>query len=111
MNLWATWCAPCIRELPSIEKLAVREANRLHVIAISQDMEGANIVGPWWDKQGFKLLQPYTDAKADFSFNLGGGGALPVTVLYDAQGKEVWRVIGPMDWSGPEAAKLIAELG
>jgi thiol-disulfide isomerase/thioredoxin len=111
MNLWATWCAPCIRELPSIEKLAAREANKLQVLVISQDMEGAKVVNPWWQQQNFKLLQSYIDAKADFSFNLGGGGALPVTVLYNADGKEVWRVVGPMDWAGEEAAKLIAEAG
>jgi thiol-disulfide isomerase/thioredoxin len=109
MNLWATWCGPCIKELPSIEAIAKREADKLQVLAISQDTEGRKTVDAWWKQQKFTLLQPYVDAKADFSFNLGGGGELPVTVLYDATGKEVWRAIGPMDWSSAAAKALIAE--
>jgi thiol-disulfide isomerase/thioredoxin len=109
MNLWATWCAPCIKELPSIDALARREAERLQVLAISQDLEGRKAVDAWWSKQSFTLLQPYIDAEANFSFSLGGDGALPVTILYDATGKELWRVIGPADWAGDEAKQLLAE--
>ncbi len=109
MNLWATWCAPCIKELPSLEAVAKREAEALQVLAISQDLDGRKAVDAWWKGQSFTLLQPYIDAKADFSFNIGGGGALPVTVLYDAAGKEIWRAIGPMDWSSDKAKALIAE--
>jgi thiol-disulfide isomerase/thioredoxin len=109
MNLWATWCGPCIKELPSLEAVAQREAEALQVLAISQDLDGRKTVDAWWKQQKFKLLQPYIDAKADFSFKLGGGGALPITVLYDAAGKEVWRAIGPMDWSSAKAKALIAE--
>jgi thiol-disulfide isomerase/thioredoxin len=109
VNLWATWCAPCIKELPSIEKLARREADRLQVLAISQDMEGRKVVDAWWKKQSFTLLQPYIDAKADFSFSLSGDGVLPVTILFDASGKEVWRVTGPMEWDGPEAKAILMD--
>lgn len=108
VNLWATWCAPCLKELPSIDVLAAREAEGLQVLAISQDMKGRAVVAPWWDKQGFKLLEPYVDEKADLSFAFGGG-SLPMTILFDAQGKEVWRVVGEMDWAGDAAKALIAE--
>lgn len=109
VNLWATWCAPCIKELPSIEKLARREAEQLQVLAISQDMEGRKAVDAWWQKQSFTLLQPYIDAKADFSFSLSGDGVLPVTILFDAWGAEVWRVTGPMEWDGAEAKALLKD--
>ena len=71
-------------------------------------MKGREAVTPWWDKQGFKLIQPYLDAKADLSFAYGGG-SLPMTILYDKDGKEVWRVVGDMDWAGDAAKALIAE--
>lgn len=106
VNLWATWCAPCLRELPSLDALAAREADGLQVLAISQDMKGKSVVTPWWEKQGFKLIQPYIDAKADMSFAYGGG-SLPMTILYDKNGKEVWRYVGEMDWAGAEAKALI----
>jgi thiol-disulfide isomerase/thioredoxin len=108
VNLWATWCGPCVAEMPTLDALAVRDAAKLQVMVISQDMKGKAQVGPWWSKRSFKALQPYLEPKADLSFGYGGG-SLPVTILFDAAGKEVWRFTGPMDWTSAEAAKLIAE--
>jgi thiol-disulfide isomerase/thioredoxin len=107
VNLWATWCGPCVAEMPTLDALAVREAARLQVMVVSQDGEGRAKVDLWWAKQSFKLLKPYLDAKSDlgFAFNTG---MVPTTVLYDAEGKEVWRVIGAMDWDGPRANTLIS---
>ena len=108
VNLWATWCGPCIAEMPTLEKLASQEVARLQVIAISQDMKGRPAVDAWWKDQGFALLKPYLDQKADMSFAIGGG-TLPTTILYDAQGKEVWRYSGSMDWTSSAAKALVAE--
>jgi thiol-disulfide isomerase/thioredoxin len=107
VNLWATWCAPCVTEMPTLDKLAVREADKIQVVAISQDSRRGP-VDHWWSKQGFALIQPYLDAKGDFSFAFGGV-PLPTTILYDAKGKEVWRVAGALDWTGDEARSLLAE--
>lgn len=109
VNLWATWCGPCKAEMPTLDALAERQKARLQVIVVSQDMKGSEVVTPWWNKQGFKLLQPYIDAKSDlgFAFNTG---MVPTTVLYDAEGEEVWRVIGAMNWDGPRANTLMAEV-
>ncbi len=108
VNLWATWCGPCVAEMPTLDALAGRQAEKLQVIVVSQDMKGRSVVDPWWAKQSFKLLKPYVDAKSDlgFAFNTG---MVPTTVLYDASGKEVWRVIGGMNWDGPRANTLMAE--
>jgi thiol-disulfide isomerase/thioredoxin len=108
VNLWATWCGPCIAEMPTIERLATREAGQLTVLAISQDMKGRPAVEAWWNKQGFKTLQPYVDAKADLGFALGGG-SLPTTILYDKDGKEVWRMMGGAEWDAPAQKTLIEE--
>lgn len=108
VNIWATWCGPCIAEMPTIEKLATREAGRLQVLAVSQDMKGRPAVEQWWNGQGFKTLQPYVDKKGDLGFALGGG-TLPTTLLYDSEGKEIWRMVGAAHWDSADSKKLIEE--
>ncbi|WP_368039612.1 TlpA family protein disulfide reductase [Sphingomonas sp. ID1715] len=107
VNLWATWCGPCVREMPTLEKIAAQAGDKLKVLTVSQDRETVDIA-PTFEKGGFKLLERYRDpeSKLGFAFNTG---MLPTTVLYDAQGKEVWRVVGAMDWNGPRANTLLAE--
>ncbi|MBU6252227.1 MAG: TlpA family protein disulfide reductase [Alphaproteobacteria bacterium] len=106
VNLWATWCGPCVAEMPTLESLATQRAGKLQVIAVSQDMKGRPAVAQWWNKQGFKSLTPYVDAKADLGFALGGG-SLPTTIFYDAQGKEVWRMVGGAEWNTSAQLALI----
>lgn len=108
VNLWATWCAPCIVEMPSLERLAARDRDRLQVLALSQDMEGRAKVEAFFREQGLDALQPYLDSEMGFMMAIGAG-TLPVTILYDAQGREVWRKIGIAEWDGAEAARLLAE--
>lgn len=108
VNLWATWCGPCIKEMPTLDALAKREEARLKVLTISQDSKGAEVVKPWFAKQSLAKLEPYLDQDNKLGLNYGSG-MLPTTILYDAAGKEVWRVIGGMDWDGPRANTLLAE--
>ena len=106
VNLWATWCAPCVREMPTLDALAAREKASLHVLTVSQDMEPAK-VQPFLTTRKLSNLVAYRDP--DLQFSTGMGVSLPTTILYDASGKEVWRVTGGMDWAGADAAKLIGE--
>jgi thiol-disulfide isomerase/thioredoxin len=108
VNLWATWCGPCVAEMPTLEALAKREVARVQVVAVSQDMKGREKVDAWWKDQDFSVLQPYVDKQADLSFAIGGG-TLPTTIMFNAAGKEVWRVSGALDWMGSEAKILIEE--
>jgi thiol-disulfide isomerase/thioredoxin len=108
VNLWATWCAPCVKELPALDKLAADSTGKMAVVAISQDMNGDADVQPFWKSHGINALTAYTD-KSNKLMNAVGAAELPVTILYDSKGKEVWRVAGGKDWAGPEMAKLIAE--
>ena len=108
VNLWATWCAPCVKELPTLNVLADSQDEKLAVVAVSQDM------GPHGSVEAFlaKLkvdLGAYHDPKMELSGALDAQ-VLPTTILYDAQGKEVWRYVGDLDWTGEEARKLLAEL-
>jgi thiol-disulfide isomerase/thioredoxin len=108
VNLWATWCGPCVAEMPTLDALAARQADKLTVLTVSQDMQGRELVDKWWAKRNYKLIAPYLDQENNlgFAFNTG---MVPTTVLYDKDGKEIWRVIGGMDWDGPRANTLMAE--
>ena len=108
VNIWATWCAPCIVEMPMLDELAARETERLKVLVVSQDIQGAEKVLPFFARGDFRKLEPYVDPENGLSFGFGSG-LMPTTVLYDAKGKEVWRVIGAMDWDGAKAAALLEE--
>ena len=110
VNLWATWCAPCVKELPTLDRLAAAQATdgRLGVIAVSQDMGPQHSVAAFLDKLGTRHLGAYHDDKMALSGALGVQ-VMPTTILYDADGREVWRYIGDLDWSGDEAARLLAE--
>jgi thiol-disulfide isomerase/thioredoxin len=107
VNLWATWCAPCVAEMPQLDGIALRAGDRLKVLTVSQDRAGVDI-GPTFAKGGFKRLERYRDPESKLGFAFATG-MLPTTVLYDAQGKEVWRVIGAMDWNGRRANTLLSE--
>lgn len=106
LNLWATWCAPCVKEMPLLDDLAGAERG-LEVIAASQDMDGAQKVLAFYEKENFERLKPWLDREGALGFHFGGG--LPVSILYDAQGKEVWRVIGDLDWADPQVRGAIDE--
>lgn len=108
VNLWATWCGPCVIEMPELDALAVERNGKLQVVVISQDSEGRKKVDPFFKDHKFTALQPYLDPENQFGFHYGTG-MLPTTVLYDAEGKEVARVLGAMDWRGKKASALIAE--
>ncbi|WP_432769642.1 MAG: TlpA family protein disulfide reductase [Sphingopyxis sp.] len=109
VNLWATWCAPCVAEMPTLDTLAAARAERLTVIAVAQDLQGAAIVDPWFQKARLTTLQPYLDPENGLLD--AANSALPTSILYDAGGQEVWRVVGAIDWEGKEAAALLAEAG
>ncbi|WP_370189484.1 TlpA family protein disulfide reductase [Qipengyuania sp.] len=106
LNLWATWCAPCVKEMPLLDSLASEYDGRLRVLTVSQDMQGAEKVRPFFAQGGFARLEPWMDPENNLGFAIGGG-VMPTTVLYDAEGKEVWRVQGEFDWSGEEARAAI----
>ena len=110
LNLWATWCAPCVVEMPMLDALAGDHEGTLRVITVSEDLKGAEEVEPFFAEKKFAHLEPWLDPETELSFAFAdSGGVLPTTVLYGADGKELWRVIGGYDWSSSEAKTLVAE--
>ncbi len=106
LNLWATWCAPCVVEMPMLDDLAQELDGQVRVLTVSQDLQGADKVTPFFEKMQFEMLEPWMDPENELAFATGGG-VLPTTVMYDSNGQEVWRVIGEYDWSSAEAREAI----
>jgi thiol-disulfide isomerase/thioredoxin len=106
INLWATWCAPCVVELPMLETLAGE--GKLRVLTISQDMGQPEKVAAFLTDRSLTKLEPWLDPQNDLSFHYATG-TLPTTILYDAEGREVWRFVGGHDWTKPEARALLEE--
>jgi thiol-disulfide isomerase/thioredoxin len=111
VNLWASWCAPCIKELPTLQQLeqAQVQEGKLGVIAVSQDMAPQGSVEAFLAERDIGRFAAFHDADMRLTDALKIQ-VMPTTILYDAEGKEVWRYVGDLDWTGAEAAKLLAEL-
>lgn len=107
LNLWATWCAPCVAEMPTLDAMAERLDGKLTVLAVSQDLEGAAKVDPFFRNAQYKRLQPYRDPQAALSIAYQAN--LPTTILFDSQGREVWRMLGGVNWAGDTATALVDE--
>ena len=107
LNLWATWCAPCVAEMPTLDALAARD-KEIEVLTVSQDFDGQEKVDAFFAGRNFRMLEPYIDPELSLMTQLKIS-TLPTTILYDAEGREVWRMTGMEDWQGPRAAALIAE--
>lgn len=108
VNLWATWCAPCVAEMPSLDRLAASEKGRLAVVAVSQDSNGLEAVAPFFARTGIKALQPYLD-RENALMTAVRADTLPTTILYDANGEERWRHAGKVDWDDPSARAALAD--
>ena len=109
LNIWATWCAPCKAEMPTLDALAQLEKDWMNVIVVSQDLEGRAPVLAFFKEIGVKNLQPYTDPDNAILAAFNNAIALPTTILYDKDGQEVWRIAGGVEWDDADMAKLLRE--
>ncbi len=107
VNLWASWCAPCVKELPTLDQLS-RARPDLEIAAVSQDMGPHASVVAFLEQHKIASLEAYQDPKMALSGGLGVE-VMPTSVLYDAQGRELWRYVGELDWTSAEAARLLSE--
>ena len=107
VNLWATWCGPCIREMPTLDRLQAELGSAdFEVVAIAQDRKGLEVVTPFVRDHGLEQLRVYIDSSSQATRAFGALG-LPTSVLIDRAGNEIGRLIGPAEWDSPEAFALI----
>jgi thiol-disulfide isomerase/thioredoxin len=106
INFWATWCPPCVHEMPSLERLQTElGGDGFEVLAINEDRE-ARVIGPFYDHFGLTQLRGYHDPYGRLSRQLKVTG-LPTTILIDHRGNEVGRVVGAAEWDSPASIALM----
>ncbi len=106
LNLWATWCAPCVEEMPALNRLQQQFGGEdFDVVTISFD-RSFEPIGEFFDREGIDALPILRDASFS-SLNLVGALGLPLSILYDGHGREIGRVPAPADWDSDEAHALI----
>jgi thiol-disulfide isomerase/thioredoxin len=111
VNLWATWCGPCVREMPSLDRLQAQFGDRLLVLAISEDRGGAHVVDPFLEKLALAHLAIFLDATsaAQQAFKVRG---LPTSFLIDRDGRILGSLEGGAEWDAPDMlARLERYLG
>ena len=107
LNLWATWCAPCREEMPTLDRLQAKLGGPdFEVVALSIDRGGPFVVSTFYSEIGIRALRIYVDKTGDAATDLGVV-AIPVTSLIDREGREIGRKIGPAEWDSPEVVTLI----
>ena len=102
LNLWATWCVPCRDEMPALG------GPQFEVVALSLDQAGIADVKRFYEQLKLRALNIYVDSKGDALAKLGSVG-IPLTLLVDREGREVWRVAGPREWDRPEEVARIRD--
>jgi thiol-disulfide isomerase/thioredoxin len=112
LNIWATWCVPCRKEMPSLDRLqALVPPNALTVLTLSIDRQGVEAVKAFYDELHLRSLSIYVDPSSQAAAKLGLSG-VPGTLLIDAQGREIGRKLGPAEWDSPEVLSILnAKLG
>jgi thiol-disulfide isomerase/thioredoxin len=106
VNLWATWCAPCVEEMPSLDRLQAKLGDKLTILAISEDRQGEKVVSPFLAKIGIQHLAIFLDPKSAATNEFGAQG-LPTSYLIARDGTIIGKEEGGATWdSGEMIAKL-----
>ena len=102
LNVWATWCAPCRKEMPALDRLQQQLGGPdFQVVALSIDNGGVAAVRRFYDEIGIRELAIYVDSTTEATGKLRTLG-IPTTLLLDREGRERWRKTGPAEWDSPE---------
>jgi thiol-disulfide isomerase/thioredoxin len=107
LNIWANWCAPCRREMPTLERLQAELGGPdFEVVALSIDRNGLSVVKEFYEELGLRELGMYVDTSGKAPRELSALG-VPTTLLIDREGNELGRLAGPAEWDSPEMVAFI----
>ncbi|RLA31614.1 MAG: TlpA family protein disulfide reductase [Gammaproteobacteria bacterium] len=110
LNLWATWCPPCVRELPALDRLAGRLGGEsFAVVALALDSGGAAVAAPYFERLGIEHLPLYVDSARAIGEVLPDD-VLPASYFLDRQGRVVSFLRSFVDWDDPRADALVRDL-
>ena len=108
LNIWATWCVPCRKEMPALDRLQAKLGGPgFQVLTLSIDRGGADAVRKFYADVGIKNLAIALDAKAEAPFKLGTIG-VPTTLLINREGQEIGRLIGAAEWDSPTMVEFLS---
>ena len=111
LNLWATWCVPCRKEMPALDALQGKlGSDTFEVVAVNIDTRNLDKPKTWLQEVGITKLGYYADPSAKVFQDLkaiGKAFGMPTTLLVDAQGCELGTLAGPAEWASDDAVKLI----
>jgi thiol-disulfide isomerase/thioredoxin len=107
LNLWATWCTPCRKEMPALDRLQKElGGDRFEVVAMSVDRQGVTASKKFLDETKVSNLKLYIESTSK-SIGLLRAPGLPTTILIDREGREIGRLAGPAEWDSADAKKLL----
>ena len=110
LNIWATWCGPCRREMPSLDRLqGLLGGADFDVVALSIDRSGIETVRKFYDDVGIRNLPIYIDSSGKAARELATIG-VPATLLIDRAGRELGRLIGPAEWDEPDIVQFLKRI-
>ena len=107
LNFWASWCSPCLRELPSINRLQARlGSDQFTVVALNVDRGGKSVASRYTRRLNLDKLNLYLDQDNNTvkSMKLQ---SMPTTIIFDAKGREVGKLVGSAEWDSEEAVGLL----
>lgn len=109
LNIWGTWCVPCRKEMPALDRLQAKlGGSEFEVVPLSIDRKGLPAVEAFYQELGLKALDIYVDASGKAVGKLGAVG-IPTTLLINPDGLEAGRLVGPAEWDGPEIIEILEQ--
>ena len=109
VNIWATWCSPCVEEMPSMQKLYQKlKGENFEILAVSIDSQGTKVVAPFMKK--YKLTFPALIDSMGTIKRIYKATGVPESFIIDKNGILAKKVIGPLDWSRPDNLRLFRDL-
>ena len=107
LNIWATWCVPCRREMPTLDRLqAALGGPDFEVVPVSIDRGGIDTIRKFYADISVRSLGMYADTSGDVLREVGALG-LPTTLIINSGGQEVARIVGPAEWDSTEIMQFL----